>query len=89
MSFTTVMLATARVLRDNLLLRTSDTREKVWLLVKQSIPNAKFTTVDRCCRKIQSPPPYGKGMHRPVIMDRRYDLEQRYREFFGSGGMEC
>ena len=76
--FTSIQLATARILRDYPNLRIVDTREKVWLLVKQSIPNAKFSTVERCIRKLQNQ----KGLYQPLEEDQRYVTEQQYKEYF-------
>lgn len=80
MSFTTVRLATARVLRDQPSLRTTDMREKVWLLVKQSLPCAKFSTVERIIRQLQN----DKGLYLPRIEDDRFVNQEYYREEFGN-----
>ena len=81
MNFATIQLATARVLRDNPKLRTVDQREKVWLLIKQSIPNAKFSTVERCIRKLQNQ----MGLYPAIKEDNRYLVETEYRSYFGGG----
>ena len=79
MSFTTTQLATGRILRDQPELRSIEKREKVWLLVRQSIPNAKFSTVERCIRNLQNT----LGLYKLYKNDGRYIKEQEYKEYFG------
>lgn len=71
-----MQLATARVLRQNPNLRAVEMRERVWLEVRRSFPNAKFSTVERCCRKLQNQ----MGLYK--VNDGRYQAEQEYREYF-------
>lgn len=77
-SFLSLQLATARVLRDHPDIRGLDCREKVWLLVKQEIPTAKFSTVERLIRKIQNK----MKLYLPQNEDMRYILQNEYSSFF-------
>lgn len=76
--FDTIQLETARVLRRNLDLRSINHRELVWRLVQSKVPHAKFSTVERCIRKLQNT----MSMYQPEHDDKRFDKEREYREYF-------
>lgn len=76
--FESIQLHTARILRDFPQLRTVDKREEVLELVRMDVPGAKFSTVERCCRKIQNQ----LGRYRPSADDKRDQYKNEYKEFF-------
>lgn len=78
MDFESVQLHTARVLRDNPILRTVDKREEVWIKVKETLPSAKFSTVERCIRKLQN----SLNLYLPFTNDNRFKTEEEYKEYF-------
>jgi len=78
--FESIKLQVARVLRDNIELRTLSARERVWSLVKAKIPNAKFSTVERMIRHLQNT----KKLYLPEEEDinERNKQEEQYRGYF-------
>lgn len=83
----TIKLETARVLRDNIDLRSRHKREKVWYRVREKIPNAKFCTVERHCRDIQNPK-YDKVTGECIyegrykVEDGRYEAEEKVSAYY-------
>jgi len=75
-AFDSIQLTTARVLRDNQSLREVSKREEVLKIVRESLPNASFSTVDRCCRKIQN------ELKMWTVEDSRYELQSQYKDHF-------
>lgn len=76
----TVQQVTATVLRDYPELRDIDSRAKVWLRVRCLHPSAKFSTVERCCRKIQNE----HNKYLPERDDGRRKKEEEYRRYFNN-----
>ena len=78
MDFESIQLHTARVLRDNPELRTVDKREEVLKIVRKSLPEARFSTVERSIRKLQNQ----KGLYLPDRGDDRYVTAEEYKEYY-------
>lgn len=76
--FESIQLQTGRILRDYPDLRTIDKREEVWQKVKETIPNAKFSTVERIIRKLQNT----LNFYLPLENDKRYEKANAYKAFF-------
>ena len=78
----TLKLEVGRILRDYPYLRGLHLREIIWQKVKQAIPSAKFSSVERNVRHFQNT----LGLYLPEKVDNRYFLEQDCKEFYGKVG---
>ena len=74
----TIQLSTAKVLRDNILLRSVEMREEVVRRVRLIHPKASYESIVRSCRHIQNT----LKMHRPIKEDQRYKEEKKYRDYY-------